>query len=166
MTMQSAMKMPMPMPTSMAGMPLQSMMPLMMATMTMKMDGNTAVCQMSSAQGIDKKAFQNSCEMMQMMIDSGMPMIMQCGNLCLMGVSDGPAKTMPMMMPMMSVMPTMMCTMHFEIKDGSMACHLVPSQGMDMTVFKASCKLMEKMMHLGMPMMFSCNGAPVMCCTI
>ena len=166
MTMQSTMKMPMSMPGSMTGMPLQSMMPMMMATMTMKMGGGNTLCEFMPAPGMDKTMFHNSCQMMEMMIDAGMPMIMQSGNMCMMGVSDSPAMTMPMMMPMMSMMPSMMCRVHFELKGDAMVCQLVPSQGMNTDVFNACCKLMEKMMHLGMPMMITCNGSPVMCCTV
>lgn len=166
MTMQSMMKMPMSMPGNMSGMPMQAMMPMMMATMTMKMNAGKTACEFKPAQGMDKAAFQDSCQMMEMMVQAGMPIIMQSGNMCMMCVSDTPAMTMPMMMPMMSMMPSMMCTMQFDVKPDMMMCQLVPGQGMSMEVFNACCKLMEKMMQLGMPMMITCNGSPVMCCTV
>jgi hypothetical protein len=166
MTMQAMMKMPMSMPGSMTGMPLQSMMPMMMATMTMKMAGGNTLCEFKPAQGMDQTMFQNSCQMLEMMVEAGMPIIMQAGNMCMMGVSDRPATAMPTMMPMMSMMPSMMCSVHFELKADAMGCQLVPSQGMNTDVFHASCRLMEKMMQLGMPMMITCNGSPVMCCTV
>ena len=166
MTMQSMMKMPISMPGSMQGMPMQAMMPMMMATMTMKMGGGNTLCEFMPAQGMDKSMFQNSCLMVEMMVDAGMPIVMQSGNMCMMCVGDSPDLTMPMMMPMMAMMPSMMCTVHFEMKGDAMVCQLVPGQGMNKDVFDASCKLMEKMMQMGMPMMITCNGSPVMCCTV
>lgn len=166
MTMQSMMQMPMSVPGSMTGMPMQAMMPMMMASMKMTMGGGSTLCEFMPAQGMDKSMFQNSCQMLGMMVDAGMPVIMQSGNMCMMCVSDSPAMTMPMMMPMMAMMPSMMCSMHMEMKGDAMQCKLMPAQGMNQDVFEASCKLMEKMMQMGMPMMITCNGTPVMCCTV
>lgn len=165
MTMQSMMKMPMSMPGSMSGMPMQAMMPMMMASMKMTMTAGKIQCEFKPAQGMDKAAFQSSCEMLEMMAQAGMPIVMQSGNMAMMCVSDTPSMPMPMMMPMMSVMPSMMCAMAFDVKPDMMICQLTPAQGMNMDVFNACCKLMEKMMQLGMPMMITCNGSPVMCCT-
>ena len=166
MTAQSMMKMPMSMPASMNGMPMQAMMPMMMATMTMKMNAGKTECSFVPAQGMDKSAFQNSCQMMEMMAEAGMPLVMQAGNMCMVCMDDDPAMPMPMMMPMMSMMPSAMCSMQFDIKPDRMTCQLSPAQSMSPELFDASCKLMDKMMQMGMPMMMMCNGAPVMCCTV
>jgi hypothetical protein len=166
MTMQAMMKMPMSMPGSMSAMPMQAMVPMMMATMTMKMSSGKTLCEFKPAPGMDKAMFENSCQMLEMMVASGMPIIMQSGNMCMLAVSDSPSVAMPMMMPMMSMMPSVMCSAHLELKPDVMTCQLVPSQGMNAEVFDASCKLMEKMMQLGMPMMITCNGSPVLCCTV
>ncbi len=92
--------------------------------------------------------------------------IVQCSNnMCMMGVSVSSGMT-PAMMPMMAVMPSMMCSVKFDMKPDMMVCEMAPVQGMSTDVFNACCKLMEKMMQLGMPMMITCNGSPVMCCTV
>jgi hypothetical protein len=169
MTMQAMMKMPMSMPMQ-GGMPMQAMMPMMMGSMTMKMSAGKTACEVKPAQGMDKAAFQGSCQMLEMMVQAGMPLVLQAGNMCMMAVNDTPATAvpmmMPMMMPMMSVMPSMMCSMKFDMKPDMMVCDLAPAKGMNMDAFNACCKLMDKMMQLGMPMMITCNGSPVMCCTV
>lgn len=168
MTMQAMMSMPMPMSGNMSGMPMQAMMPMMpmmMCTMSMKMSAGKSECELKPAQGMDKADFQASCEMLDMMAKAGMPLAFQAGNMCMMGVSDTSPASVPMMMPMMSVMPSMMCKVKLDRKPDMMMCQMTPGQGMNMEAFNGSCKLMEKMMQLGMPMMITCNGSPVMCCT-
>jgi hypothetical protein len=160
MTMQAMMNMPMSMPNSMGGMPMQAMMP------TMKLSAGKADCEFKPAKGMDKAAFQGSCQMLEMMVQAGMPLVFQSGNMSMMCVSDSPAMTMPMMMPMMSMMPSMLCSVKFDMRADMMACQMVPGKGMNTDVFDACCKLMEKMMQLGMPMMVTCNGSPVMYCTV
>jgi hypothetical protein len=168
MTMQSMMKMPMTMPGNMTGMPTQAMMPMMMATMTMKMGAGKAHCEFVAAQGMDKTAFQNCCEMMKLMVAAGMPIVMQSGNMAMMCVSDSPttSKAMPMMMPMMSMVPSAVCMVRIDLRADTMTCQMMPGQGMDAGVFDASCQLMDKMMQLGLPMTMMCNGSPVMFCTV
>ncbi|GJN56023.1 hypothetical protein TUM20286_57750 [Pseudomonas tohonis] len=70
---------------------------------------------------------------------------------------------MPMMMGM--PMPSMKCMMTCSMQGNGMMCKMMPMQGMNMDMFKNCCALMMKMMECGMPMMMSCNGMPVMCCT-
>lgn len=171
MTMQStmpmpmSMPMPMPMPGMMNGMPMQAMMPMMMASMKMKMVAGKTECEMVPAAGMDKDMFASSCQMLQMMVEAGMPITMQSGNMCMMAVSDHVMMTPPVMMPPMATMPSMMCRVQVELKKDAMVCQMSPGQGMNAEMFTASCKLMEKMMQIGMPMMIACNGSPVMCCT-
>ncbi len=170
MTMQSTMPMPMPMsmpmPGAVSGMPMQAMMPMMMASMHMTMLGGKARCELMPAAGMDKAMFDSSCQMLEMMVEAGMPITLQAGNMCMMAVSDSVMMTAPMMTPVMPTMPSMMCRVQVEMKKDSMVCQLSPAQGMNGEMFMATCKLMEKMMQLGMPMMISCNGSPVMCCTV
>jgi len=168
MTMQSMTKMPMSMPGAMSGMPMQAMMPMMMATMTMTMQAGQARCELVAAQGMDKMAFQNCCEMMKLMVAAGMPIVMQAGNMAMMCMSDKPAasSTMPMMMPMMPMVPSTICTVRIDMQGDKMVCQMMPGQGMDAGVFDACCQLMDKMMQLGLPMTMMCNGSPVMFCTV
>ena len=163
MTMQSMMNMSSPMP---AGMPMQAMMPMMMATMTMKLNAGKAQCEFKPAQGMDKASFHSCCQMLEMMIEAGMPITMQAGNMAMVCLGQGAGPSMPMMAPMTGVMPSMMCELQCEIKPDMMRCELVPGRAMNADVFASCCKLMEKMMNLGMPMMMSCNGSPVLCCTV
>lgn len=170
MTMQAMMNMPMPMSGSMSNMPMQAMMPMMpmmMCTMTMKMSAGKAECEFKPAQGMDKADFESSCEMIEMMMQAGMPLAFQAGNMCMLGVSAASPAGTPMMMPMMmAVMPSMMCNLQFDKKPDMMLCQMTPGQGMNMEAFNGCCKLMDKMMQLGMPMMITCNGSPVMSCTV
>lgn len=96
-------------------------------------------------------------------------MMMQCGNLAMMGMSQACMAMMPTMgmgmgMPMMGMAP-MKCMMECSMQGDALHCRMMPMQGMDMEMFKNCCMLMAKMMECGMPMMMSCNGMPMMCCT-
>lgn len=71
---------------------------------------------------------------------------------------------MGMGMPMMGMAP-MKCMMECSMQGDALHCRMMPMQGMDMEMFKNCCMLMAKMMECGMPMMMSCNGMPMMCCT-
>lgn len=82
------------------------------------------------------------------------------------------AMQMPMntdaVMPMMGMnmdMPAMKCMMERSLQGDMMLCRMMPTQGMSMDMLNNCCQLMNKMMDCGMPMMMSCNGMPMMCCT-
>jgi hypothetical protein len=98
--------------------------------------------------------------------------MMHCGNLMMMGLSQPAMAMMPMMgmmnMPMMGMnmgMPAMKCMMDCSLQGDMMLCKMMPMQGMSLDMLKNCCMLMNKMMDCGMPMMMSCNGMPMMCCT-
>lgn len=162
--MMNAMQMPMNMNAAMPMMPMMGM-PMMMATMQCETIDDGMLCKMMPAMGMDMGQFRNSAEMMAMMMNCGMPMMMQCGNLAMMGMSQACMAMMPTMgMGMMGMAP-MKCMMECSMQGDAMHCRMMPMQGMDMEMFKNCCMLMAKMMECGMPMMMSCNGMPMMCCT-
>ena len=60
----------------------------------------------------------------------------------------------------------MKCVMECSVQDDRMLCKIMPMAGMNMDMMKNCCALMMKMMNdCSMPMMMSCNGMPMMCCT-
>ncbi|MGO1273243.1 MAG: hypothetical protein ACTMK5_15910, partial [Pseudomonas helleri] len=75
--------MQMPMNTTMPMMPMMPMMgmPMMMATMKCEMTDKGMKCTMKPAAGMDMAMFKNNAEMMAMMMNCGMPMMMQCANM-------------------------------------------------------------------------------------
>jgi hypothetical protein len=101
--MNTAMQMPMmnmmPMPMNMMGgmMPMQmpmgmnGMMPMMMCKMTMKMTANGMTCEMMPMDPAMKDAFMACCQQMMNMCQMGMPMMMACGGMSMMGMCT-PAK--------------------------------------------------------------------------
>jgi hypothetical protein len=70
---------------------------------------------------------------------------------------------MPMMMPMMPMM--MMGKMKCTMTDKGMTCEMTPMEGVSMDMFMECCKRMMAMMGMGMPMMMTCGGMPMMVCT-
>jgi hypothetical protein len=82
---------------------------------------------MMPAAGMDMAMFKNSAEMMQMMMNCGMPMMMHCGNMSMMCMSQAsmamPMMNMMMPMPMMGMpMPSMKCVMECTMMaDGMIA---------------------------------------------
>lgn len=143
--MMNAMQMPMNMNTAMPMMPMMGM-PMMMATMQCETMDDGMLCKMMPAMGMDMGQFRNSAEMMAMMMNCGMPMMMQCGNLAMMGMSQACMAMMPTMgmgmgMPMMGMAP-MKCMMECSMQGDAMHCRMMPMQGMDMEMFKNCCMLM------------------------
>lgn len=163
--MMPAMQMPMPNMTNMnmpAMSPMMNMgMPLMMATMSCELQEECMLCTLTPAAGMEMSMFSHCGEMMGLMMNCGMPMMMNCGNLNLCAY---PASCMSMM-PMMGMMSPMMCMLEMSMGSGTMMCKLMPMPGMSMEMFKNVGMLMMKMMDSGMPMMMSCQGMPLMCCT-
>ncbi len=85
-------------------------------------------------------------------------------NLSMMCMSQD---TMAMLnnMPAMT-MPMMKCVMECTLQADGMTCKMMPMPGMSMVMMDNWCMLMKKMMNdCAMPMMISCNGMPMMCCT-
>lgn len=145
--MMNAMQMPMNMNAAMPMMPMMGM-PMMMATMQCETMDDGMLCKMMPAMGMDMGQFRNSAEMMAMMMNCGMPMMMQCGNLAMMGMSQACMAMMPTMgmgmgMPMMGMAP-MKCMMECSMQGDAMHCRMMPMQGMDMEMFKNCCMLMAK----------------------
>ncbi len=163
--MMNAMQMPMNNAMPMMGMPM------MMATMQCEMTGDAMMCTLKPAAGMDMAMFKNNAEMMAMMLNCGMPMMMQCANLSMMCMSEDAmammsSMSMPMMMPMGMPMPMMKCVMECKMEADGMTCKMMPMPGMSMDMMNNCCMLMMKMMNdCAMPMMMSCNGMPMMCCT-
>lgn len=161
--MMNAMQMPM----TNAMMPMMGM-PMMMGIMQCDLQQDGMRCTVMPAAGMDMAMFRNSADMMTMMMNCGMPMMMHCGNLMMLGMSEA---AMPMManmsaMPMMGMtLPPMKCMLECTLQGDQLVCMMTPMQGMDLDLFKNGCMLMMKMMDCGMPMMMSCNGMPMMCCT-
>jgi hypothetical protein len=127
-------------------------MPTMTGTMPM-MNGMTTMAGMGG--------------MMPMM--NGMTMMPGMGGMMPMmngmTMMPGMGGTMPMMngmtmMPMM--MPTPCCAMTCEMTADGMTCKFTPAAGMTMEAMKAICDRMTAMMAMGMPMMVTCNGMPMM----
>ena len=87
-----------------------------------------------------------------------MGMMMPMGMMPMMSMPMG--GMMPMMMPMTAQMTCEMTT------DGMMQCKMQCPEGMNMEMFKNCCELMMKMMSMGMPMMMTCGGMPMMICTM
>ncbi|WP_432758266.1 hypothetical protein, partial [Pseudomonas aeruginosa] len=94
-------------------------MPMVMATMQCEaMDGGM-LCDMVPAMGMDVRQFRNSAVMMATMMNCGMHMLMQRGNLAMMGMSQACMAMMPTMgmgmgMPLMGMAPMkcmMVCSM-------------------------------------------------------
>ena len=97
-------------------------------------------------------------------------MMMQCANLSMMCMSQDTMammNNMPAMnMPMGMSMPMMKCVMECTLQADGMTCKMMPMPGMSMAMMDNCCMLMKKMMNdCAMPMMMSCNGMPMMCCT-
>lgn len=154
--------MQMPMNTSMPMMPMMGM-PMMMATMQCSMAGDAMMCTMKPAAGMDMAQFKTNAETMAMMMNCGMPMMMQCANMSMMCMS---ADAMAMMTKMNMPMPMMACVMECTMQADGMVCKMMPMPGMSMTMMGNCCTLMNKLMNdCAMPMMMSCNGMPMMCCT-
>lgn len=141
--MMNAMQMPMNMNAAIPMMPMMGM-PMMMATMQCETMDDGMLCKMMPAMGMDMGQFRNSAEMMAMMMNCGMPMMMQCGNLAMMGMSQACMAMMPTMgmgmgMPMMGMAP-MKCMMECSMQGDAMHCRMMPMQGMDMEMFRtAAC---------------------------
>lgn len=75
--------MPMMMPQMMGMMP----MPMMMCEMTCTMTANGMMCEMKPMAGMDQAMFMEACKRMMSMIQSGMPMMMACGGMMMMGTA-------------------------------------------------------------------------------
>ncbi|MGH9916789.1 MAG: hypothetical protein ACRD63_16050, partial [Pyrinomonadaceae bacterium] len=57
-----------------------------------------------------------------------------------------------------------MCTMTCKMTPTGMVCEMMPMEGMSMEMMKDCCDRMTAMMNMGMPMMMSCGGMPMMMC--
>jgi hypothetical protein len=152
------------MPAGAMPVPAMPVLPTMMATVALDMKPGATVCRMAPAPGMDAEAFQDCCDMMQLMLKAGMPVVMQCGNLTMSGMGEA-GIGMPMM-PVHGLTPVMACRMHFDLQNGAMLCRLTPGRDMDGAMFDSACMLMEKMLRVGMPLTMICNGMQMMCCTV
>ena len=106
-------------------------------------------------------------QMMPQMMN--MPMGMNPMMMPQMGMNPMMMAMNPMMMgmnPMMGTMPMMMCEMTCTMTASGMTCEMKPATGMDMTMFMECCKRMTGMMGMGMPMMMSVGGMPMMMCAM
>lgn len=87
MPMTGGMPMNMPMNQMMMNgmMPMGMMMPMMMCRMTCKMTANGMVCEMIPMDDMSKDMFMECCKQMTAMMGNGMPMMMMCGGMGMMG---------------------------------------------------------------------------------
>jgi hypothetical protein len=86
--MPQGMQMGMPMGTMMPGMPMMGgmmPMPMMMCKMTCKMTATGMVCEMMPMEGMSQDMFMEYCKRMMGMMQGGMPMMMACGGMMMMG---------------------------------------------------------------------------------
>ncbi len=68
-------------------MPMGMMMPMMMCKMDCKMTADGMVCEMMPMDGMSKDMFMECCKRMTMMMGNGMPMMMMCGGMAMMGMT-------------------------------------------------------------------------------
>jgi hypothetical protein len=86
------------MPNMMSSMPMGGMMPGMMCRMSCEMaaDGSMT-CNMMPMEGMSDDMFRMCCENMMRMMEMGMPCMMMCGGMMLIGMGAGTsAQTKPM----------------------------------------------------------------------
>jgi hypothetical protein len=86
------------MPNMMSSMPMGGMMPGMMCRMSCEMaaDGSMT-CNMMPMEGMSADMFRMCCENMMRMMEMGMPCMMMCGGMMLIGMGAGTsAQTKPM----------------------------------------------------------------------
>ena len=62
-------------------------MPVMMCQMTCKMTDKGMVCEMMPMDGVSKDMFMEFCRRMMSTMGAGMPMMMACGGMMMMGMS-------------------------------------------------------------------------------
>ena len=61
-------------------------MPMMMCKVTCRMTGNGMVCEMMAMDDASKDMFTECCKRMTSMMNAGMPMMMACGGMMMMGM--------------------------------------------------------------------------------
>lgn len=145
--MNSAMKMPMPMPGKMMN-PGMMMMSPMSAHMSMEMTGSGLQCLMTPAEGVSMAMMADCCAMLNRMMECGMPCMMSCNG-------------MPMMMCCgMPMMPMLKC----EMTGTGMSMMMLPNAGMSMDMLMLCREMMNRMLDCGMCMQLSCGEMMLMNC--
>jgi hypothetical protein len=61
------------------------MMPMMMSKMSCKMTDNGMACEMMPMDDASKEMFMECCKRMVSVMENGMPMMVMCGNMMMMG---------------------------------------------------------------------------------
>lgn len=134
--------------SSMNTMPMMSAMSPMMCHMTCAMTEGGMECMMTPAEGMSMDMMRDCCDMMQKMMDCGMPCMMTCNG-------------MPMMMCCgMPMMPAMTC----EMTAGGMRCMMKPQGAVSMDMMAMCCDMMNRMMGCGMTMTMMCGNVALMTC--
>jgi hypothetical protein len=60
------------------------------------------------------------------------------------------------------MMAPMMCRMTMEMGKDGMTCKMMPMDPSMMDMMRERCEMMTRMMGMGMPMMMTCGGMPMM----